>query len=103
LDYKGENTLLKVIITGLKDVRFGGDLDKLIEEISKEFFYIDLSDKSELKLTEDSLSKFPEEFVTGKYIRMLQDTKTGDVEQDKIIDEAIQLGVKLLENNNANS
>jgi len=103
LKYKGKNTLLKVNVSGFKDVSFGGDLDKLVEDISKEFFYIDISDKSELKLTEESLNKFPEEFVTGKYIRLLQGTKTGDMDKDKIIDEAIQLGVKLLENKNADS
>lgn len=72
------------------------DADAVVKLLEEQFFYVKVQDKSELQISEEVLQRYPETTITGRFIRNLQAKKTGDAEQDGLIDDAIQLGVRLL-------
>lgn len=92
------DVFLKLTLTGFRKVGFSLDLDELTEIVEAKFYYSKIYDKSNLLISDDELKKFPEEFVMGKFIRLMQKTKKSneDKEHNRKIDEAIQLGIRLL-------
>lgn len=83
-------------LSGTRSLTTQFTVEDLYETLKDKFYYLKLKDNSHLKLTDEELSMFPEEFLAGKYIRILQSKKGEDYSQNQIIDEAIQLGVRLL-------
>lgn len=92
------NILVNLKLIGVRSIDADFQITELNELISSEVYYLKIEDKSKLELTDEELAKFPEEFLVGKYIRLLKAKKGEDYSQNQIIDEAIQLGVKLLKN-----
>lgn len=84
-------------LTGVKDLAAKFSENEIREFLAEKVYYLKLRDTSKLELTDDELENFPEEFLAGQYIRLLQKKKGEDYSQNKIIDEAIQLGVRLLQ------
>ena len=89
---------VQLTLTGTKDLAAKFSEAEIKEYISEKVYYLKLNDTSSLLLSDEQLSAFPEEFLLGKYIRLLQKKKGEDYSQNRIIDEAIQLGVRLLQN-----
>ncbi len=88
---------IQLNLTGTKTLTAKFDENDLKEYFTRKAYYLKLKDLSKLELTEDELENFPEEFLIGKYIRLLEKKKGEDYSQNKIIDEAIQLGVRHLQ------
>jgi DNA repair protein SbcD/Mre11 len=95
--YNGVDTILSITLTGRKNLILDIDLEGIIDYHSNKFFYITIADNSKLQISQDVLYSYPETFIIGKYIRLLQSKKNDDEENNRLIDEAIQLGVSLLE------
>ncbi|MFQ5493137.1 MAG: exonuclease SbcCD subunit D [Candidatus Dojkabacteria bacterium] len=90
------NVILSVSLGGSKNVGMDINLNELTALLSPKFFSVRLTDKSELEITKQQLEQYPPELITGRYIRLLQSKKGKDPEKNRVIDKAIQLGVKLL-------
>jgi DNA repair exonuclease SbcCD nuclease subunit len=93
-----DKKFVELNLIGLRNLKISFSTDQIIEMFKDKFYYLKLKDKSKLKLTQDELDDYPEEFLIGKYIRILESKKGEDYSQNKIIDEAIQLGVRHLQN-----
>lgn len=91
-----ESVFLYLILTGIRSLRNNYTYDDIYEALSGKYYYVKVRDTSQLKLSEEELDMFPEEFLIGKFIRILQSKKGEDYSQNQIVDEAIQLGVRLL-------
>lgn len=88
---------VQLSLTGVKNLSAKFNESEVRDLFSEKAYYLKMKDLSKLELTEEELENFPEEFLVGKYIRLLQKKKGEDYSQNKIIDEAIQLGVRLLQ------
>jgi len=93
---QSEVKFVELILTGTRSLTTQFTTEDLYEALRDKFYYLKLKDNSHLKLSEEELGMFPEEFLAGKFIRNLQSKKGEDYSQNQIIDEAIQLGVRLL-------
>jgi len=92
-----QQKFIQLVLTGVKDLTVKFSETEIKDYLSDKVYYLKLKDTTKLELTDDELDNFPEEFLAGKYIRLLQKKKGEDYSQNKVIDEAIQLGVKLLQ------
>ncbi|MEI7578982.1 MAG: DNA repair exonuclease [bacterium] len=98
--YRNPDTFFNLELKGLKAVNFDGSLEELAMLLDNYFFYLNISDKTELKLSEEELAIYPDDLLTGRYIRLLQEKKLKGEIDPHLADEAIQLGVNLLEGEN---
>ncbi|HEC65760.1 MAG TPA: DNA repair exonuclease [bacterium] len=95
----GANMVKLVTLTGKKSLSFQVDLEELGEALRQKFFYLKIKDKTALELTKEELEKYPEELLVGRYIKLLRENK--ELEAD-IVEEAMQLGVRLLSEGDTN-
>ena len=91
-----EVKFVELILNGTRSLTTQFTTEDLYEALKDKFYYLKLKDNSHLKLSEEELGMFPEEFLAGKFIRNLQSKKGEDYSQNQVIDEAIQLGIRLL-------
>lgn len=99
LSLKGlEQQFVELNLTGLRNLKSSFNAEQIFELFKDKFYYLKLKDKSKLQLSQDELDEYPDEFLIGKYIRLLESKKGEDYSQNKIIDEAIQLGVRHMQN-----
>ena len=96
----GEDVVKIVELKGKKALSFDLDIEELEESLRSKFFYIKVKDESHLEISRQDLDKYPQELITGRYIKLLRE-KEGV--EDEIIDEAIQYGIKMLESSERNS
>lgn len=92
------HTLLHVTLTGLKSPDHFIDIDGLVERLSDYFYYLKISDSAPLGLTEINPDDYPEAFVIGQYVRLMQAeiAQTTDERARRVAERALQLGVALL-------
>jgi len=93
-----QQKFIELTLDGAKDLAVKFSDTELKDYFSDKAYYLKLRDITKLKLTDGELEDFPEEFLVGKYIRLLQKKRGEDYSQNKVIDEAIQLGVRFLQN-----
>lgn len=93
-----DKKFVELNLTGLRNLKSSFSTEEVFELIKNKVYYLKIKDKSKLELSQDELDEYPEEFLIGKYIRLLESKKGEDYSQNKIIDEAIQLGVRNLQN-----
>ena len=93
-----DNKFVELSLTGIRNLNSSFSAEQIFELFKNKFYYFKLKDKSKLELSKEELDDYPEEFLIGKYIRLLESKKGEDYSQNKIIDEAIQLGVRNLQN-----
>lgn len=98
--YFDPQAVLILQLEGIRNLSLESDLQELNDYLQDKFFYISIQDNSTFNLSEEQLNAFPDELLVGKYIRILNDQRTSNPEQNKIIDQAIQLGIKLLSGDN---
>src|SRR3990167_2706674 len=94
--YQVEDTILQVKLTGIRRLDFHLDLEDLYKHLQPEFFYLRLDDQSQLQISTQELQKYPQELITGRFIKILQERKGTDNKENALIDKAIQMGIKLL-------
>lgn len=97
--YADPEKYLELKLTGIKKLDFDLDMSVFQEELLQKFFFARVQDNSHLELSEAELSKYPEELISGRFLKYMQQLKAEDLEQQQIIDEAIQLGLHLLKEN----
>ena len=90
------DTFLSITLNGNRQLESDFDVSSLQEFLSQHNFFVHITDNSQLALQDKDLKAFPPETVIGRFILNLQKRKGKDVAENAIIDEAIQLGVKLL-------
>lgn len=93
-----DNKFVELSLTGIRNLKSSFSTEQILELLKNKFYYFKLKDKSKLELSKEELDDYPDEFLIGKYIRLLESKKGEDYAQNKIIDEAIQLGVRNLQN-----
>ncbi len=93
-----DKKFVELTLTGLRNLKSSFRTEEIFEILKDKIYYLKLKDTSKLELSQDELDDYPEEFLIGKYIRLLELKKGEDYSQNKIIDEAIQLGVRHLQN-----
>lgn len=94
---KNKDLILNLTLKGLKSVDFVLNEQDIIQLLNEDYYFVNLKNETELKLTEKDLASYPQDMLIGRYIKLLMDQKKkDDNESNEIIDEAIQLGVALL-------
>ena len=94
---RSKDLILNLTLKGLKSIDFVINDQDLIQLLNEDYYFVNLKDETQLKLSEKDLAAYPAEMLIGRYIKLLIDQKKkDDVEGNEIIDEAIQLGVSLM-------
>lgn len=93
-----DSKFVEISLVGSKNIKSNYSIEEVYDLFKDKFYYLKIKDNSKLELSSEELDDYPEEFLIGKYIRLLQSKKGEDYSQNKIIDEAIQLGVRHLQN-----
>ena len=92
------NLMLKVTLSGLVELGVVLDRDKLEQELTSDFYYIECSDQSHPQLASIFPNDFSEELVVGKFVRLMQARieDAADDAQRRRAEQALQVGVALL-------
>lgn len=96
--HAGPQTLLKVKLTGLAHLDFIPEEERLREALSDDFFHV-LVDSRSVHLMEAEIdpAAYPENTVTGRFLRLMQDKIHAAREEEKQeYEEALQVGLALL-------
>jgi len=93
------NLILEVTLAGLSGLDYDISAQEIEEQLGEEFFSLRVLDKSHPKLEEVRSENFPEETVTGKFIRIVEGeiAKASDEEEKALYEEALKLGFALLQ------
>jgi hypothetical protein len=97
--YTDKNLFLNLYLTGFKSLNTDFDIETLNSLLADYFYYVKIYDQTKLQLSDQDLLTYPENMIIGKYIKLLQNKKNNKDKSeidDKVADEAIQLGVHLL-------
>lgn len=99
LRWADPHTILSVQLTGLKAVDAYLDLDALYAAVAEHYYGLHLFDDATTQVNDAMLAQFPEMQVIGQYVRLLQAEIAGatDPVQRQIAEEALQIGVALLQ------
>jgi hypothetical protein len=91
--------MLKVSMTGLKDLDQVLDAEAIREAVDEEFYWLQVTDQSHTALDTIDAAEYPETHVIGQYVRMMQKKIESAVNEDelKMAEEALQIGVALLQ------
>jgi DNA repair exonuclease SbcCD nuclease subunit len=94
------DTILRLALSGLLAVDSGFDESTFTEAIRGDYFHVVPGDRTyHLRLDGDDLARLPERLVIGQFARLMKrqlDETTGE-EQRREIEDALQLGVALLQ------
>ncbi|HEY3397444.1 MAG TPA: DNA repair exonuclease [Armatimonadota bacterium] len=98
--------ILDVTLAGLADPSFRYDAGELEDLLSSDFFRVRITDEGELAAAEITESRYPEELVVGRFVRLMEDrlqraAASGAAEQTQLERQALQLGLALLERKEA--
>lgn len=89
-------SILNLKLTGLKKLELNIDIIQLKEQLNTSFYYINITDESQMTLSESEILEQSSNLVIGQFVKYIQDkNKSGEVDP-KVADEALQLGVNLL-------
>ena len=91
--------MLSVNLTGLKDIEQLMDLEVIQEVVAGEFYWLQVTDESHTALDSIDPAEYPKTHVIGQYVRLMQQkiASAGDAEERHIAEEALQIGVALLQ------
>lgn len=95
------NLILRVTLSGLAHAGLVLDEDELRTTLADCFFHLELRNDTHVKLDSESLD-FDEKTVLGRFVRSLRDIieKTHDENVRRTAEDALQLGVALLQGKN---
>lgn len=91
--------MLRVTLTGLKELGAFLDVDALEGELGSAFYYVACVDESHPQLEAIGASDYPEETVIGKFVRLMQERieEATNVDDIRRAEQALQIGVALLQ------
>ncbi|MDO8684517.1 MAG: metallophosphoesterase, partial [Armatimonadota bacterium] len=95
---------LQVTLEGMSEVGFEPDLAALQADLSSSFFYLRMEDRSHPSIEDISEDQFPETLVIGRYVRVMAkriEQARGDDEAVSVLEDALRLGVALLQGRQA--
>jgi len=96
LEHAGEDTILQVELSGLNTNNVMMDVDRLEEELQDSFFFIRVSDKSTIVLTD--IPEYPDQLIQGQFLKIMRKRiKEATEKEKKIYEEALQMGLAELE------
>jgi DNA repair exonuclease SbcCD nuclease subunit len=74
------------------------DLTELRDSLAPHFFALKILDKTTVSLDDETLQKFPEELVIGRFVRMLKAEIDAEADEakKKRLEKALQIGIALL-------
>jgi len=93
------NLILQVTLSGLSNMNCIYSPKDIEEDLSKKFFYLRVLDRSHISPEEIRVEDFPEETVTGRFIRIMRQKieSASDEEEKWICEEALKLGFAILQ------
>lgn len=93
------NLILEVALTGLSGTDYDLNPREIEEGLGERFFHLRVRDNSHPKLGEVKLQNFPEETVTGRFLRIIEKRiATASNEEDKLLyEEVLKVGFALLQ------
>jgi len=93
------NLILKVTLSGLSNMNCIYSPKDIEEDLSKKFFYLRILDRSHISPKEIRVEDFPEETVTGRFIRIMRQKieSASDEEEKWVCEEALKLGFAILQ------
>ena len=91
--------MLNVNLTGLKDLDQLLDAEVIQEAVAGDFYWLQVTDQSHTALDSIDPGEYPETHVIGQYVRQMQEKieAAGNDEERKMAEEALQIGVALLQ------
>jgi len=100
--YAAQDLVLDADIVGMLPLGVRLQTEQLAEELADDFYRLSLTDNTAVAALDIDEAQYPEEFVTGKFIRMMQERiqqvqAEGDEHAARIAAEALRLGVHLLQ------
>ncbi|MFH1689418.1 MAG: exonuclease SbcCD subunit D [Candidatus Eisenbacteria bacterium] len=94
------NAVLRLVLTGLTSAESGIDDGDLIEELSNDYFFVCPPVRDyHVKVSDQDLAQLPERLVVGRFARHMKSRleETESEEERQEIEDALQLGVALLQ------
>lgn len=92
--------ILQATLVGLSGVDLNVNPLEIEDQLQDRFFVFRVIDKSHPGLEEIRVENFPEETVSGRFVRIMQHKIAGAGENDKeLYEEALKLGIALLRGN----
>ena len=91
---------LTVVLAGLCSPADRPDAEALREACAEEFFRLEIRDETHLQSEPIDPNRFPEKSVLGQFVRLMHDRladREGDAEARATAEDALRLGVALLE------
>ncbi len=89
--------VLELTLSGLVSPEVKPDLEEIKRALKEHFFYVRLRDDSSIVLSPEELSKYPENTVIGRFIRMVRDEMSGaDTGRREELEQVLQLGCAML-------
>lgn len=97
-DHAHPDLALQVILTGLVRLADRADVERLREELTPEFFRLEIRDESHLRPEAVDPALYPEKTVIGHFVRQMHAHLTSqEGEARAVAEEALAYGVALLE------
>lgn len=94
----GQNMIVSVSLLGVLSPSQLISAARLEEQFQEDFYSIRIEDRTSIEITDEALSSFPEEMVSGKFVRIMQEKiAQADPMQKEILEKALQVGLQQLE------
>jgi DNA repair exonuclease SbcCD nuclease subunit len=94
------NAVLRLVLTGLASAEAGMDDWDLIEELAGDYFFVCPPVRDyQVSVSDQDLAQLPEQLVVGRFARHMRERleEAGTQEERQDIEDALQLGVSLLQ------
>ena len=91
-----KSAILNLKLTGFRNIDSDIHREDLLNGLSELFYHVNIADETKFVISEKEMMNYSDSMVIGRYIKLLQDQKTADVPWNRLVDEAMQLGVHLL-------
>ncbi|MBN1332113.1 DNA repair exonuclease [Candidatus Dojkabacteria bacterium] len=89
---QGASWIVSVVLTGTKSIEKRIEVEKIEEYFAGRYFLFKITDKTELKLTEEDLQKYPEHTVIGKFIEIVEGRgDLDDLQKQKVLEKGVSL------------
>ncbi|MCK4512800.1 DNA repair exonuclease [bacterium] len=102
--HSNPNAVLRLVLTGLTSAEAGIDDWDLVEELAGDYFFVCPPVRDyHLRVTDEDFVQLPERLVVGRFARHMRSRleEAGSEEERQEIEDALQLGVALLQGKDA--
>lgn len=93
------NLALEIVLEGLLAPETVVSQNLLLRDYGANFYLLKILDKTKIALEKIDLDKFPEELVSGQFVRLMlaKIKKSNDFKEKEILEKALQVGVAMLQ------